>query len=254
MFENIENLKIVNIVSGFTKNRHNFVPCRKNHGFILRKSGHTRYSFEGFRIDLNPGEVIFLPKGAKYEFSVLTEDPCEYFIISFEGEITDATVASYSFDGFQEAEEFINDLPSLWSFGGKAEKYKCYAVFYNFLCYLEGLRNQTYIDKGKFNIISPAVSYMKAHIYDCELNIETLHKLCGISGTYFRYIFESHYGVSPLKYISSKRLSHAKAVIDSGDYNSICEIAEAVGYSDPLYFSRAFKKKYGISPKQYAKG
>ena len=254
MIENIENLKILNITSGTTKNRHAFVPYRKNHTFALRKSGYVRYLFEGFHIDLNPGDIIFLPQGAKYEFNVLTEDPCEYVIISFEGDIPSTSPFSFSFEGFQNTEEFINDLPSLWSFGGKAEKYKCYAVFYNFLSYLEGLRTQAYIDKSKFNIISPAVSYLKNHIYDCELSIETLHKLCGISGTYFRYIFESHYGISPQKYICSKRLSHAKTIIDSGDYNSICEIAEAVGYSDPLYFSRAFKKKYGVSPKQYAKG
>lgn len=254
MFENIENLKLIDIVSSVTKNRHFSVPYRKSHAFALRKSGYTRYSFEGFHIDLNPGDIIFLPKGTKYEFNALKQYPCEYVLISFEGDIESATVSSYSFEGFQNAEEFTNDLPSLWSFGGKAEKYKCYAVFYNFLSYLEGLRNQAYIDKGKFNIISPAISYLKTNIYDCELNIETLYNLCGISGTYFRYIFESHYGVSPQKYICAKRLSHAKAIIDSGDYNSICEIAEAVGYCDPLYFSRAFKKKYGVSPKQYAKG
>ena len=254
MFKNIENLKILTITSGVAKHRRSFVSCRKHNSFILRLSGCTRYSFNGFHIDLHPGEIAYLPKGASYEFCPLTDLPCNYISISFEGDTEDAVPSAYSFDGFRDADEYINNLYSLWNFGNKSEKYRCYSIFYNLLSYLEALENQDYIDKGKFSIISPAVSYMKSHIYDCDLNIETLHNLCGISGTYFRSIFESHYGTSPQKYISSKRLSHAKTLIDGGDYGSISEIAASAGYSDPLYFSRAFKKKYGVSPSQYAKG
>ena len=90
-------------------------------------------------------------------------------------------------------------------------------------------------------------------IYDCDLKAEILPQLCGISGTYFRKIFQANYSVTPQKYILSKRLAHAKNIIDNGDYDTISEIAASVGYSDPLYFSRAFKKKYGISPSQYSK-
>lgn len=253
MFKDIENLKIITITSGTAKHNHTFVQKRKYNSFILRLSGCTRYSFDGFHVDLHPGEIVFLPKGSQYEFNVLTDEPCNYISISFDADTEGAVPASYSFDGYQDADEFINDLYSLWNFGNKSEKYRCYSIFYNLLSYLEELENQDYVDKGKFSIISPAVSYLKSHIYDCDLNIEKLHNLCGISGTYFRDIFESHYGTSPQKYISSKRLSHAKAVIDSGDYSSISEISVSVGYSDPLYFSRAFKKKYGMSPLQYAK-
>jgi len=46
----------------------------------------------------------------------------------------------------------------------------------------------------------------------------------------------------------SKRISKATSLIESGDYNTISEVALAVGYSDPLYFSRAFKKINGTSP------
>ncbi len=254
MFQNIENLKILTITSGAAKNRHSFVSNRKNNSFILRISGCVRYTFDGFHIDIHPGEIVFLPKGSCYEFSKLTDVPCNYVSVSFEGDMEDAVPSSYSFDGFRDADEFINSIYTLWNFGSTSEKYRCYAIFYNLLSYLEELENQDYIDKSKFSIISPAVSYIKTHLYDSDLNIETLYKLCGISGTYFRDIFEDHYGTSPQKYISSKRLSHAKAVIDSGDYGSISEISVSVGYTDPLYFSRAFRKKYGVSPTQYAKG
>ena len=46
----------------------------------------------------------------------------------------------------------------------------------------------------------------------------------------------------------SSRMYHAKQMIDSGDFNTIKEVAQTVGYNDPLYFSKVFKKIYGLSP------
>ncbi len=252
MFKDIENLKIKDIYKGVTR-KHFSVICRKSNTFVFRTAGCSRYTFSDYSIDVHAGEIIFLPTGSSYEYISLTDTPCEYIALRFDADLTDALPCSYSFDNFQDIDEVKNNLVDLWKLGGQYEHYKCYSLFYNMLAYLEGLENQTYADKKKFNIISPAVSYLKKHIYDCDLKIETLHMLCGISGAYFRKIFQSNYGTSPQKYILGKRLSRAKSIIDNGDFDSISEIATAVGYSDPLYFSRAFKKAYGVSPSQYAK-
>ncbi len=253
MFKNIENLKIEGIYKGVSK-KSSSVNCRKSSSFVLRTAGFMRYNFSGCIIDVHPGEIIFLPKGSSYDYTSLTDTPCEYVSIRITADLTDATPSIYSFDGFQDADEFTNNLPDLWKFGDQAEHYKCYAIFYNLLSYIENLEKMTYMDKKKFNIIMPAVSYLKTHLYDCDLKIDTLHQLCGISGTYFRKIFQANFTTTPQSYILGKRLSHAKTIIDSGDFGSISEIAASVGYTDPLYFSRAFKKKYGLSPLQYAKG
>ena len=252
MFKNIENLKIEDISKGVSKNKSS-VYCRKAHTFIFRTVGCMRYVFSNYHIDVNAGEVIFLPKGSSYDYVSLTDTSCEYVAIRFDAELSGILPSVHPLDRFQELEEFTNNLTDLWKFGGQHEHYKCYSLFYNLLAYLEGLENQSYADKRNFHIISPAVSYLKKHIYDCNLKTETLHNLCGISGTYFRKIFQANYGTSPQKYILTKRLSRAKSIIDNGDFDTISEIATAVGYSDPLYFSRAFRKMYGVSPSQYAK-
>ncbi len=253
VFKNIENLKIENIHKGSAKKRSSVVG-RKSNSFVLRTSGCVRYAFKDASFDVHPGEIMFLPQGATYDFISLTESPCEYVAIRFEADLLDATPSAYSVDGFADADEFKNNLADLWKFGGRSDVYKCYSIFYNLLAYLENLENLSYIEKKKVNIIAPAIDYLKTHIYDCDLSAETLHRLCGISGTYFRKIFQSYYAVSPQKYILGKRLSHAKILIDNGDFDTISDLAASVGYSDPLYFSRAFKKKYGISPSKYTKG
>ena len=52
----------------------------------------------------------------------------------------------------------------------------------------------------------------------------------------------------PKEYVLKERLTHARFIIESGDFDSIKSVAEAVGFSDPLYFSKAFKKLYGFPP------
>lgn len=253
MIKNIENLKIENIYKGTSK-RFGTVASRTYNSFVFRVSGSVRYTFSEKSIEATQGEILFLPKGCSYNYICVPDTPCEYIIINFEADFENAVPFSASLDSFQDADEFTNNLPDLWRFGGQAEHYRCYSVIYSLLAYLENLENLTYIDKKKADIISPAISYLKKHLYDCELRIETLVSLCGISDTYFQQIFKSNYGTTPQKYILAKRLSHAKAVIDSGDFDTISQVASSVGYSDPLYFSRAFKKKYGMSPAQYVKG
>ena len=92
------------------------------------------------------------------------------------------------------------------------------------------------------------MEYLKLHLYDSELKIDRLHRLCGISDTYFRKIFASQFRMSPQEYVLTKRISQAKSIIENGDFDTIRGVAEAVGYTDPLYFSKTFKKMQGVSP------
>lgn len=59
-------------------------------------------------------------------------------------------------------------------------------------------------------------------------------------------------GKSPVELIQEFRLEKATYYLRSGQY-SVSETSYKVGFSDPGYFSRTFKKKYGISPADYIK-
>lgn len=247
MFNNIENLKIENVYRGTAKSRSS-VSFRKTNALLFRTEGCMRYLFPEKTLDVPEENIIFVPRGSAYE-TVAVKEPCRFVSIVFSADFTEgAHPFTCSIEDFHEISEISNTLPELWKFGSKSEHYKCYSLFYNLLSYLE---NQSHIDKKKEDIISPSVSYLKKHIYDCDLRVDLLPELCGISGTYFRNLFKLRFGESPQKYILSKRLSHAKAIIESGDFETISDVAASVGYTDPLYFSRAFKKKYGVSPSFY---
>ncbi|MBQ7118718.1 MAG: helix-turn-helix transcriptional regulator [Oscillospiraceae bacterium] len=247
MFNNIENLKIENIYRGTSKSRSS-VLSKKTTSILLRTEGCMRYFFPDETLDVPEGNIIFVPRGAAFE-TVAVREPCKFVSITVSADFPEGTLPfTQSIEDFHEISELSNILPELWKFGNKSEHYKCYSFFYSLLSWLE---NQSHIDKKKEDIISPSVSYLKKHIYDCDLKVDILPELCGISGTYFRNLFKMRFGESPREYILSKRLSHAKAIIESGDFETIADVAASVGYTDPLYFSRAFKKKYGVSPSFY---
>lgn len=246
MFEKLKNLEIVFSGKGISKKCF-AVNDSECHIFIFRLTGSSLYRFDDKDMTINAGEMIFIPKGSSYVASALTDEDRHYVNIGFNADLNDPEPALYSMDNFPEAKYIEKHFYDLWNFGNYAEKYKCLSLFYSLASYLSNIETAKHTN-NKYHIIEPAIKYMHAHLYDSNLKSKQLHTICGISNTYFRYIFEAIFSTTPQKYIISKRISHAKFIIDSGDYDTISEVAAAVGYSDALYFSKAFKKKYGVSP------
>ncbi|MBQ9915438.1 MAG: helix-turn-helix transcriptional regulator, partial [Clostridia bacterium] len=80
----------------------------------------------------------------------------------------------------------------------------------------------------------------------------SLAALCHITPEYFRKIFKSIYGTSPLSYINNLKITRAKELLSSRMY-SVCEAATEAGYRDMSHFCREFKKATGQSPGEYMK-
>lgn len=100
-----------------------------------------------------------------------------------------------------------------------------------------------------------AIEATKAHIdkhYADELSLEKLAELAELSPKYFAEQFKRYYAVSPMEYVAEVRMRTAKQLLASGS-GSMKEIAHRVGYRDEFYFSRKFKKSFGISPSAYLK-
>ena len=247
MFENMENLKIVSSLHQASK-AHARIENRPSHGFVIRLSGELRYDFADRSITTRKGEMIFIPQGTRYDYTTVSEDKSLYTSINFRADLENPEIKVYSMDNFYRADYMVDNFSDLWKFGTQSDRFKCLSMFYDLVSYVSNIDHLSYSDKHKYHIIDPAVGYLKEHIYDCSLRTDKLHLLCGISDTYFRKIFISRFSMSPQSYIISKRISHAKSIIDSGDYETIKEVAFSVGYSDPLYFGKVFKKVYGASP------
>lgn len=88
---------------------------------------------------------------------------------------------------------------------------------------------------------------------DCDYELDTFLRSLPFSYDYLRKLFQKELGVTPHKYLIDKRLQIAAEILVSIDNsgNSIADIAMMCGFRDPLYFSKMFKKKYGVAPSYY---
>jgi two-component system response regulator YesN len=83
-----------------------------------------------------------------------------------------------------------------------------------------------------------------------ELSLKTLAKNVNISSAYLSTLFKQNYGKTISDYIIEVRLNKAKELLRSSAMKTT-EVSEAVGYTDPNYFSTFFKKYTGMTPREY---
>ena len=93
--------------------------------------------------------------------------------------------------------------------------------------------------------------YFHEH-YNEDINIEEYALSRNMSVSYFLKKFKEVTTKSPMQYILGIRISNAVSLLKSTDYN-VTEISTIIGYDNPLYFSRIFKKQKGVSPSDYRK-
>ena len=99
--------------------------------------------------------------------------------------------------------------------------------------------------------IERAAAYFNEN-YNTKISIDDYAESLHISTNWFIHNFKQYAGMSPAQYILSLRMVNAQSLLERTTYN-IKEISEIVGYENPLYFSRVFKKEIGKSPAQYRK-
>ncbi|MDT0677899.1 two-component regulator propeller domain-containing protein [Autumnicola musiva] len=85
---------------------------------------------------------------------------------------------------------------------------------------------------------------------DPKFGVEILANEAGMSRSLLHLKMKKITGLSALEYIKRKRMKKATRLIKEG--KNISEVAYQVGYSDPNYFSRAFKKEFNLTPTQFA--
>ena len=93
--------------------------------------------------------------------------------------------------------------------------------------------------------------YFNEH-YNEDISIEEYAQSRGMSVSWFLRNFKQVTMKSPMQYILSIRIDNAVSLLETTDY-TVTEISTIVGYENPLYFSRIFKKQKGVSPSDYRK-
>ena len=86
---------------------------------------------------------------------------------------------------------------------------------------------------------------------DQAIELKSVAKQFYLSTGYLYTLFKKEYGVSPKEYLLSLRIRYAKRLLKEEPRLPIKSVAAAVGIENPLYFSRLFHERVGLSPKEY---
>ena len=89
--------------------------------------------------------------------------------------------------------------------------------------------------------------------FTSPITLDSLSETVYISKHYLSHLFKEQTGVSPIKYLTSKRMEKACELLSETEL-PVSEVSKAVGYENPLYFSQVFKRIYVISPVKYRMG
>jgi len=105
------------------------------------------------------------------------------------------------------------------------------------------------VSKRHFKVINNLACNIRSDIRNVP-PVEDMARNCGYSFDYFCRIFQSYMHMSPKEYVIHIRVMHAKELLTSSDM-SMKEIAEWVGYQSASFFTRQFREKTSLSPKEY---
>jgi transcriptional regulator GlxA family with amidase domain len=97
-----------------------------------------------------------------------------------------------------------------------------------------------------------SIHYMAANL-NRPLQVATLASLANVSPSHFFALFKQVTGCPPMDYFTRLRMRHAGELLGSTSA-SVKEVAAALGYDDPFYFSRVFKAFHHVPPSRYRAG
>lgn len=229
-------------------------PHQSTHTLYLTTEGSSSVNIDGTEYLTHAPSMLYLPPDCRYKARSISENHCFigiYFNASVPAKINNNFFRyHHSLTGYNSFKPMfikMEDILQRKSPGYKTSaKQLCYEILN--LVFEISMKNM-YKQNGLYNI-RKAVNYIEENYTMEDISIEKLAELCSLHPTYFAHVFKEAYGTSPKSYIIGLKIKRAKEYLAHSDY-SVNEISELVGYSDPAYFSSAFKKETGETPTEY---
>lgn len=234
---------------------------RRDYQILYVANGKTNFWFDGREEIVSTGHMVLYKPEEIQKYVYYLEDNPEVFWIHFTGRDV-KNILAYHGISLDEHVFYCGVLPDYKALFRKIIQelqlcrygYEDYIVslFKDILLLVD--RQQHEQKKTTGNVqeqIERAAAYFNEN-YNTKISIDDYAESLHISTNGFIHNFKQYAGMSPAQYILSLRMVNAQSLLERTTYN-IKEISEIVGYENPLYFSRVFKKEIGKSPAQYRK-
>lgn len=124
--------------------------------------------------------------------------------------------------------------------------------FENLVYYLMENEIRSSSENKSLPIIEKTCRYIRSHYSDGSLSQNGIAEAMAVTPSYLSGIFKKRMKISIVQYITMVRMEKARELLLTSE-EDVCQVAGDVGYNDEYYFSRCFKKQYGMSPAQLRK-
>ena len=238
------------------KRPQNFVFSKDDQNYCtmaLILGGSAQYELEGTTFTVQAGDVLFFPPRIPYAVRVISKEPWEHIVIAFR---TAEDIRTFPLDRVLKPvhsnrfEDLFHQAYQVWGRCAFGYKIQTKGIISQILFELlrENATRHFGSDTG-LRALKAATDYIEQH-YREKLTVEELAARSGYSASHFARQFTRVYGLSPIQYLNSIRILHAKNLLRTGQY-TIAEIAQECGFSNVYYFSRCFKQLTGTPPTKW---
>lgn len=234
---------------------------RRDYQILYVANGKTHFWFDDREEIVSAGHMVLYKPEEIQKYVYYLEDNPEVFWIHFTGRDV-KNILAYHGISLDEHVFYCGVLPDYKALFRKIIQ-ELQLCRYGYEDYIASLFNDILLlvnrqqheqKKNTGNVqeqIERAAAYFNEN-YNTKISIDDYAESLHISTNWFIHNFKQYAGMSPAQYILSLRMVNAQSLLERTTYN-IKEISEIVGYENPLYFSRVFKKEIGKSPAQYRK-
>lgn len=255
-----ENLGLAVYNTGYQKCApgHTWGPALRDYYLIhYISAGQGVYDSGGREYPLFKGDLFLISPDRIVRYTADIADPWEYYWVGFNG--ADAR-RLLSFTDFSEESPVVRlsetdrvreILLRIYREGGNTPAADADMVghLYHFFGCLIRASGDRPVAGGTQDYLSQALRFIQ-HNYASDISIADIARFAGVSRSQLYRAFVAGFGMSPHDFLQKYRISEACSLLRRRDY-TVAEVASSVGFNDPLYFSRIFKRLKQMAPTEF---
>ena len=231
------------------------------HILILCVAGSGWYEINGVRGNLNPNEALLIPGNTPHIYGASDSLPWSIHWVHFIGSSADFFASQlpkgeYVLSVHPEATERLRQLFSECSdslatnfvlprmlYASQALHHLLASVFFNNRSFSPTLQT------SRFHKLDSTLTFLQKNVHRA-LTLSELADHAHLSVPHFSRLFKEQTGFAPIDFFIHLKIQEANRLLLISDM-TVREISYELGYEDPYYFSRLFKRIMGMSPTQY---